>query len=383
MIPAAKILSREELHAMIWSRPVSIVAGELQISDVGLAKICKRLGVPRPERGYWQKIAAGMRPEIVPLPKLYGGAATTAEITPNDVAYFSLGPLAEEPAALIKAESLPEMHIEVPTALCNPHPLVVATSIYLSKISGGKHSGMRFPVSEKASSSPLDVRVSTGSRIRAMRILNALIRALESRGWQVKVKDGSTFATILGEDVQFFIWERDDRHDYVPTQKEQERPWSYNKYFYSPSGEITITLDVPWADRKNWKDLKSTKIEERLNEVVAGMISAADLLHCRRLEESKAEHLRLEMMRLRQEQARLQQLEMSRRQELDSMVESWEKSKKLSQFVDECRRVLAEGATGGVDLDWLRWARSYGDSLNPFINGAIQAVVKSSQGTRR
>lgn len=39
------------------------VAKRYGISDVGLAKVCKRLKIPRPARGYWAKKAAG---EAVP-----------------------------------------------------------------------------------------------------------------------------------------------------------------------------------------------------------------------------------------------------------------------------------------------------------------------------
>ena len=36
-----------------------ILAKEFGISDVGLAKVCRKLGVPVPGRGYWAKKVAG------------------------------------------------------------------------------------------------------------------------------------------------------------------------------------------------------------------------------------------------------------------------------------------------------------------------------------
>ena len=35
------------------------LARKLDISDVGLAKACRRHNIPRPPRGYWAKLAAG------------------------------------------------------------------------------------------------------------------------------------------------------------------------------------------------------------------------------------------------------------------------------------------------------------------------------------
>jgi hypothetical protein len=37
------------------------LAAELGISDVGLAKVCDRHRVPKPERGHWNKIQAGQK----------------------------------------------------------------------------------------------------------------------------------------------------------------------------------------------------------------------------------------------------------------------------------------------------------------------------------
>ena len=39
-------ITREELYKLVWSKSLVLAAQELGISDVGLAKICKRLDVP-------------------------------------------------------------------------------------------------------------------------------------------------------------------------------------------------------------------------------------------------------------------------------------------------------------------------------------------------
>lgn len=47
---------------------MSAVAGELSLSSNGLSKICDRLLIPYPGRGYWAKAAAGRAPERPTLP---------------------------------------------------------------------------------------------------------------------------------------------------------------------------------------------------------------------------------------------------------------------------------------------------------------------------
>lgn len=54
-----KELSREELFLLVWERPSVEIAREIGISDVALAKRCKKLQVPKPPPGYWAKIQAG------------------------------------------------------------------------------------------------------------------------------------------------------------------------------------------------------------------------------------------------------------------------------------------------------------------------------------
>ncbi len=54
-------ISREALYELIWSRPMWKVAPEFGISGAGLAKLCRRHGIPVPERGYWARLAHGKR----------------------------------------------------------------------------------------------------------------------------------------------------------------------------------------------------------------------------------------------------------------------------------------------------------------------------------
>ena len=54
---------RRKLFSLIWSRPTTDVAKELGISDVAVGKLCRRLQVPKPPRGYWARIASGRKPK--------------------------------------------------------------------------------------------------------------------------------------------------------------------------------------------------------------------------------------------------------------------------------------------------------------------------------
>jgi len=50
---------RERIYEEIWAEPMIKVAKRYNVSDVALAKVCRKLNIPRPGRGYWEKKAAG------------------------------------------------------------------------------------------------------------------------------------------------------------------------------------------------------------------------------------------------------------------------------------------------------------------------------------
>jgi hypothetical protein len=52
-------MTRDELYALVWSKPVT---------EVGLAKACRRNGVHVPPRGYWARLAVGQILERAPPP---------------------------------------------------------------------------------------------------------------------------------------------------------------------------------------------------------------------------------------------------------------------------------------------------------------------------
>ena len=57
--PALDSVSREELYELAWAEPMLALAKKFGVSSSYMARVCTRLNVPRPERGYWAKLAVG------------------------------------------------------------------------------------------------------------------------------------------------------------------------------------------------------------------------------------------------------------------------------------------------------------------------------------
>lgn len=62
-------VTREELYELVWSMPIVTASKQYGLSDNGLRKVCKKLGVPTPPRGYWAGRARRKRPARLPPAK--------------------------------------------------------------------------------------------------------------------------------------------------------------------------------------------------------------------------------------------------------------------------------------------------------------------------
>ena len=112
-------LTRKELYEKVWSWPVWSLAGEWGISDVGLAKICKRNNIPRPGLGYWAKRQAGVKVKQIPLPKEdyvgiidIRGHRSDDDASKQRNASFKAGkPLRRQLRAIVISKPLTERHL--------------------------------------------------------------------------------------------------------------------------------------------------------------------------------------------------------------------------------------------------------------------------------
>jgi hypothetical protein len=131
----AMFLKRSALHALVWSKPMTHIARDLGISDVGLAKTCRRHGVPVPPRGHWAKLAAGKSSPQLPLPeqsKDYDVQLTTIEPVRRKREKQERQVFAEVVATKVQALAA----TQTPDTKRAPraHPLIRCTRAFVAKI---------------------------------------------------------------------------------------------------------------------------------------------------------------------------------------------------------------------------------------------------------
>ncbi len=118
---------RATLYEEVWTDPVVQVARRYLMSDVGLRKICRKLGVPLPPLGYWRKVETGRMPARAPLPRHTGPDFLESVRQTDDSPPPPSAPTPREVIEQQAFESRPENRIVTSDNLVGCHPLVTNT----------------------------------------------------------------------------------------------------------------------------------------------------------------------------------------------------------------------------------------------------------------
>ncbi|GFE79270.1 hypothetical protein GCM10011487_12700 [Steroidobacter agaridevorans] len=98
---------RETLYELVWTAPVSEVAKRIGVSDVALAKLCRRAAIPLPYRGYWARVESGQPIGADPLPPAPAGLPTLLRIRGTGVPVQSTAAVLRPPIDLPNSVASP------------------------------------------------------------------------------------------------------------------------------------------------------------------------------------------------------------------------------------------------------------------------------------
>jgi hypothetical protein len=362
-------LTREELYEQVWSTPMQRLAERYGVSDVALAKTCRKHIIPVPTRGYWRCKETGREPARPLLPRPRPGAPTI--VTLSLERRPEPPPRSSEVAAREAHEALPENRIQVAERLSSPHPLVRESAVVLQQ----RRSGGDL-IRPWRSDRCLDVRVTPPCVSRALRILDALFKAFEKRDIPIRIvtePKRQTQITLFGEKVDFWLEEQTEARPHSPTKEEaQSGTRLLRKWDHVPSGRLRLRIGNHALEqaRRTWSDGPRARLEDRLNDFVVGLTIAAEGLRARTLywqrwheqqEEARRQHELAEQRRKAEEE---------RIRVFDRQVDGWLRAQQVRAFVEEAERRVTEVrgvVVVGSELgDWLAWARRYADRIDPF-----------------
>ncbi|MBE6034129.1 MAG: hypothetical protein E7222_05445 [Clostridiales bacterium] len=388
---------REALYNEIWSEPVSTVAKRYDISDTGLRKHCKRLGIPVPPSGYWARVKAGQRVPKQALPKVTGELrkyirnyaikykTNIEKLTDEEL-------MVDEEFSLFKEETkklIAEMcsKIQVKSQIRNPHHLISEHKdeiIYRKKrdkalkqanFSSSYYSNVKSKYRDNDSILPL--YVSEANIHRTYRILDAIMSTLEEMEGYTRV------VAEAGKDTGYFVIIR-SIFSFEVKEELSRRCASKN------DSEIQACLVLSMS-AKSWvtnsgdynleyRDGDNEPLETQVGKIIYDMFVVAN------------KHLIADELKEREEKRELEERERQRRLErmrkgeleeirlLEQAATDWEKAEKIRKFADCMERQVSEVPNKETRMKlfkWLEWARDKADWLDPLTEKEDELLGKS------
>lgn len=383
-----KTVRRTELYDLVWSVPMKDLAPHFDISDVALAKRCKKADIPVPPRGYWARKQAGQKLSQPALPPRYPGAAETIRFG-NELAY-GISKAAED-EFLERVPKAPHFDEPIEAVRDRIIKLVGRVSGNTSLDAPHRHIDKIL----KAEVLRQQEKADTGwewrgplftSRFeqRRLRVLNALFCAFEKAGAKPYVRGKEARGLHISIGDRGFEWVLDRP---IAAAQEYYYPEVVKERLGEKPSDLLLRLKI-WGLPKelttSWQDSKDRELETQLTEIVQTTLLAAEVSY-RAAEQHRYEWEIKRQVEIREERKKRAEEEARREQETQAKVAQkridtlfkdaalFRQAADIRAFVDaaldEARRHSTEPSSG--ILAWARWAREQANNLDPLASGKL------------
>jgi len=251
-------LTREELYALVWDRPMTKLAKEFGLSDVALHKICHKHDVPTPPAGYWAKKAHGKPVTNTPLPN-----KPRADGRHQIIIHEGASSVESEAAAVARARVHEAINGQPERVVGQPEdPILLRTIARLSKAKADKSGFVRVE-----GKSVITVAVRPESASRAQHILELLVSSAQAAGITLVEGDQGVVWNAEGEEVPFDLAEVADRVEHVPTEAELKAvtKWEAEREAYLKRTGYDYHWGQPYVPK--WEERYQGRLAIRLEEV--------------------------------------------------------------------------------------------------------------------
>ena len=349
-------VSREALYEMVWSEPMLRVAARFGVSSSYMARVCTLLNVPRPERGYWAKLAVGKAPKrarSLPKPpdqKPRRKRAVRRQLSDRHPLVSGAKPLFEAGrlswhGKYLKPAKKPLVDLAV-TQTGLDKAIAFANELFLA-FEARDHRVVIAPNSERFHRADVDERENPGkghhhnNLLSPMRCTVVYIGTVAIGLTVIEMSEAAEARYVNGEYVSLT--------DFVPKRRSryaQYYGWTSTHDF--PTGRLCLQAYSPYP-RANW----TQKWRETPSRALSGRIPAI----VRELEKATVEIARLveegerqaeierqrweaqrEQWRREEEARRAAKALKDRKEELLQVIDTWAEAKRLEAFFADAER---------------------------------------------
>jgi hypothetical protein len=378
---------RKELYDLVWSKPMRAIAASVGISDVALAKHCKKANITVPNRGYWARKQAGKTTTQIALPPRFPGASDRIGGWASHNYYWDSEwaekfrevpvppiPTFDEEMSSVEARARQLVgKVRCLRKFEPAHPLVAKLLA---------HDEERRQEFIKWRSSYYAPKYDAGIERRRLLIINALFMAAARLGCRPSmgtskygqdVGSERDLSTTIGESHIYFTIEPFKSN----TEKQKER--------------LRLAFGMA-RDRasasKFWDDSDASSLEDQLSDTLVEMLVSAEVAyrnglirHREWVIERKAE-AEAELKRRKEEAERkVRELQEKLAREriacLLSQAKALDSANQIRTYVESVRLRAAEMPIAQTDFDrWAIWARQEADRIDPVKNGTIARAIE-------
>lgn len=395
-------LTRKQIYDMMWTNGVGHTEKSLGLKQKELKKICEKFEIPRPSSGYWTSLKLGKQVEKTVLPSNNNDSGiinTDDYITKEKAPKLPMRVGSQKDAeGKYQAKELPsnDQNInplyKVPDILYAKDPLILDTKAKLREQNFRNTNpwNAKNPFKCKADKW-LSMRVSQEQEDRAIRIYATIIKAAQSKGYELHiVKDNNryypectTYIVIRGHKIQTFLREvnkqatNDDgtrnRHELIGSGILKFECDEYERHYGSS------------YDRCAAQDTKCTKLEDKIEHIIEVLEEIADLRderERRRILEEKHKKQEEERMRLEAEERKrlkaLQDEELGRIQKLIFNAERLKLSNTIREYIKEYQlRMQEKGLSEEPNMkSEIEWMERKADFIDPFVNYSDELLTE-------
>lgn len=399
-------LERVALYELVWSEPMLKVAARFGVSSSYMARVCTLLNVPRPERGYWAKLAAGKTQKKPPLP----------DARPGDHLVWSRdGDSVRVPRLLPKPSARAKRKPATPALRLDQHPVLNGAKA-LFEAGRLSYEGNYLKPAKRLL---IDLTVSKTGLDKALSFANQLFLSLEEYGYRVVIApNGEHFrretiderekpsktprynnlwspgretvvyigTVAIGLSIIEMSEELEFRNvngkyvrvdEYVPPKNRRyvlDHSWTTKKDI--PTGRLCLQAYSPYPRAKwmnQWRETKDHDLTRQIKTIVKTLEQAAVEIASLVEEgerQAKLEHqqwmAQQEIWRREDAERKAAKALKESKEDLHRIIDQWTESNRIEQFFADAERKAAEVSEDGRNhlIERLRRARELIGSVN-------------------
>lgn len=345
--------TRQELYDLVWSKPMTTLAKEFNLSDNGLRKICRKNDIPLPNAGHWAKVQFGYKTTKIQLSKQKSSAEKLIEINVDSDKSLSL---VNSPNFLDYIINNKRLNLNVSKRLSTTNKLIIDAQSHIRTDKKSWNPASEISYTPKGF---LDLAVAPKNVSRAFRIYDCLIRNLELLDYKIQCDFSETqIISFDNHKVKLSF-----REKYSIVESINKNGWKTRDFI--PNGTFSIKIDG--FGLSEIKDSEKKSIEEQIPKILAKIEFRIQEIRDYRIKQAEREKEKARIEEIARKVQQRKDDELNKFRNFINSAHRWKKYIVLKEYYD---MVCSEHEKGNEikDNDWILWAKEKLDWYNPLLD---------------